>query len=163
MTYPVVVYSVLGMKPQRLTLMKPECFYCKQPMSGSFLIEKYLGIQFCNVHQSRAERDGKAYLHESSLVPMSMVDDIPLLKEFIDHLESTPFLIRCPNGTVTSGWVVDRGYTGRETYIHFNKTWKLPLCKYINRDVMFPISLNNILVPTESIIALLSAGVFSSD
>jgi hypothetical protein len=135
--------------PVRLSFMKPICFYCHEPMKGTVQIEMYFGIHFCEKHKNDAERDCNAYLHQNGLVPMNRLHDFPALVRFVEVLERTPFKLQTKDGLV-GGWNVDHGYSGRETYLRYNRTkdaWTILLYREDDRDSGKTVSIRDFLEP----------------
>ena len=135
--------------PVRLSFMKPNCFYCHEPMKGVAQIEMYFGIFFCEKHKNDAERDCNAYLHRNGLVPMNRLHDFPPLVRFIEVLEKTPFKLQTKHGLV-GGWNIDYGYPGRETYLRYSKSqdvWTILLYKEDDRDSGRTVSIREFLEP----------------
>jgi hypothetical protein len=155
--------------PVRLSFMKPNCFYCYEPMKGTQHIELHFGIHFCNKHSLEAERDCNAYMHRNGVVPMDRIHAFPLLQQFVDILENTPFTLKTSDGNYVGGWCVDFGYPSRETYLRYNKPtseWTIVLYKEVNRDYsrvvpirefLEPIVINPFLLKTPEICEIVNA------
>lgn len=136
--------------PVRLTFMKPNCFYCHEPMSGTVQIELYYGIHYCNKHKYEAERDCNAYMHRKGVVPMERISDFPILQKFVEVLDDTPYKLKTADGDLVGGWRVDFGYPGRETYLRYNlptSSWTIILYKEVNRDYSRIVSIREFLEP----------------
>lgn len=136
--------------PVRLTFMKPNCFYCHEPMTRTNQIELHFGIHFCEKHRDNAGRDCNAYLHRNGVVPMDRIHDFPTLVRFVEVLDKTQFHLKTSDGRLVGGWRVDFGYPGRETYMRYSKSqdaWTIVLCKEIDRDYSRVVSIRDFLEP----------------
>lgn len=136
--------------PVRLSFMKPNCFYCHEPMTGTNQIELYFGIHHCEKHKDDAGRDCNAYLHRNGVVPMDRVLDYPVIHRFIEILDKTPFYLKTSDGRLVGGWRVDFGYPGRETYMRYSKSqdaWTIILYKEVDRDYSRVVPIREFLEP----------------
>jgi len=158
----------------KCTVMTPMiCFYCGQEQSkmDKGMLYHLFGIKHCDIHETNAIRDCKAYQHRENLLVMNRIKDPEILK-FIDLLDGLldGFSVERSNGEIQTGWKINKGYFYEAAFItKINGYWTIPCTNgetYKNVkliDFMRNVPIENISKIVEDIIDILDEGVYKKD
>ncbi len=141
-----IIHVNTVLSPISLCMTCNACFYCGNDCDKWIQIHHLFGIKYCSEHETLADRDCKAYMHENKQISFFVSFTIPKLKRFLDLFRyETPdnkfcvkkVHIKRSGGIIDDNWEISfNNYTTSSWFYKYKGSWVIAVCKIEGTDII---------------------------